>query len=39
MINTLSGRELNKALAGTGQLELIFALLFAVGLVLMKALL
>lgn len=39
MINTLSGRELNKALAGTGQLELIFALLFGVGLVLMKALL
>ena len=39
MINTLSGRQLNKALAGTGQLELIFALLFAIGLVLMKALL
>jgi 1,4-dihydroxy-2-naphthoate octaprenyltransferase len=39
MIYTQSGRPLNIALAGTGQLELLFALLFAIGLVLMKALL
>lgn len=38
MIYSLAGRPLNKALAGTGQLELIFALLLAVGLVVMKLL-
>ncbi len=36
MIYSLSGRPLNKALTGTGQLELTFALLLAVGLVVMK---
>ncbi|HEY3343725.1 MAG TPA: 1,4-dihydroxy-2-naphthoate polyprenyltransferase [Anaerolineaceae bacterium] len=34
MTYTVSGRPLNKALAGTGQMELVFGVLFAVGMAL-----
>ena len=34
MVNLQSGRPLNQALAGTGRLTLIFALLYSAGLVL-----
>jgi hypothetical protein len=34
MVNQQSGRPLNQALAGTGRLTLVFALLYSAGLVL-----